>query len=185
MARPKKYTKKTLDEKVREYFASISREVTATERIATGEKDADGHSVYEERVIINSLGKPVTYTEYVLPPTISGLCEFLGITRQTWDNYCGQKQFFDTTTYAQGRRRAYLEKELLTRKGANLRGIEFDLRNNCGWTEQVTVETGERASRALESAAIPLSDKRALLEEIARLYGGGQEAVADEGDADE
>lgn len=183
MARPKKYTKTTLKKAVERYFASISRTVTATERVDSGKKDKDGHIVWEDRPILNDLGEPITYTDYVLPPTISGLCEFLGISRQTWNAYCDNEQFLDTTTRVQGRRRAYLERELLRRKGSEVRGVMFDLQNNCGYTEQVTVETGERASRAMTVAAMSMDEKEQLLREVGRVFGGGGDDA--EGDPDE
>lgn len=42
MGRPKKYAKKTLAKAVDRYFASITRTVTMTELIETGERDDKG-----------------------------------------------------------------------------------------------------------------------------------------------
>ena len=56
--RPKKYTKKGLEKAVEGYFASISR---------------DEREAWE--------------AEYKRPPTVSGLCLYLGIDRSTWRNY--------------------------------------------------------------------------------------------------
>ena len=55
MGRPKKYTKKTLGEAIDRYFASISRLVPLTEKVDTGRRDGDGHKVYEDRPVMNSL----------------------------------------------------------------------------------------------------------------------------------
>ena len=71
--RPKKYTKKSLKEAVERYFRSISRTIPA--------KDLAGH------VIRNDDGEDIMVTEYVVPPSISGLCLYLGIDRSTWQNY--------------------------------------------------------------------------------------------------
>ena len=178
MGRPKKYTKSTLDAAVRRYFASISRYVPATERVATGQLDRYGHAVYEDRPITNSLGEEVQILEYIVPPTVGGLCAYLGIHRDTWHDYCDGKkhpEFSDTAAYAGGCIRAWLEQQLLTRK--DVKGIIFDLQNNHGLSERKQLELGERAGRAVATAAvapanIPMAEKQALLEEIAREFGG-------------
>lgn len=173
MARPRKYTKKTLDEAVERYFGSISRTVTATEQVATGQRDSKGHMIYEPRAIVNDLGEEIRVTEYIVPPTVGGLCSYLGIHRSTWAEYCDQDQhpeFSDTTTRARGRMRAYLEQQLLTRK--DVKGIIFDLQNNYGYSERRQVELGERATKAVSAASMSMGEKMAMLEEIAREFGG-------------
>lgn len=173
MARPRKYTKKTLDEAVERYFASITRTVPVMERVETGERDSKGHVIYKSVPVINTLGEEATMEEYIVPPTVGGLCRELGIHRSTWTEYCdpdAHPEFSDTTTHARGRIRAYLEQQLLVRK--DVKGIIFDLQNNHGYSEKRHVELGDRASRAVSAAAMPMSEKRELLEEIAREFGG-------------
>lgn len=174
MARPKKYTKKSLDEAVEHYFSSITRVVTLTELVETGERDDKGHKIYERVPIINALGEEAMAEEYIVPPTVGGLCAALGIHRSTWAEWCNAEEypeFSDTTTRARGRIRAYLEQQLLTRK--DVKGIIFDLQNNHGYCEKHHMELGDRASRAVSAAAMPMSEKKELLEEIAREFGGG------------
>lgn len=140
MGAPKKYTPKKLEAAVKRYFKSISREVTVTEKKPTGEKDKMGHMIYEDVVVLNALGKPVKMTEYLVPPTVGGLSEFLDIHRDTWNDYCDHEkhpEFSDTTTYAQGRMHAYLERESLTRQGKDLKGVLFNLENNFGYKERM------------------------------------------------
>lgn len=170
-----KYTKKKLSEAVDRYFDSISREVTLTERKPTGQKDDKGHEIYETVEIINKLGEPVTVLEYAVPPSVGDLCDFLGIHRSTWAEYCDQgehPEFSDTTTRARGRIHAYLERESLTRQGKDLKGILFNLQNNYGYTEKREVELGERASKTVSAASISLAEKKLLLEQIAKDFGG-------------
>lgn len=177
MGRPKKYTKKTLAEAVERYFASITRIVTVTELIETGERDDKGHKIFERRPITNSLGEEAKVEEYIVPPTVGGLCAYLGIHRSTWADYCDESkypEFSDTTTRARGRLRAYLEQQLLVRK--DVKGIIFDLQNNHGYSEKRQVEFGERAGRAVSAAAMSMGEKKELLEEIAREFGGGGDA---------
>ena len=143
MGAPPKYDKPdALEKAINKYFKSISREKTLTEPVATGQKDKDGHMIFEERVILNSLGKPVTVTEYLIPPSVLDLCEFLKISESTWNNYCdGEKhpEFLGPTTHARGRMRAWNERELLTRQGKDLKGIIFNLENNYGYKERLDV----------------------------------------------
>ena len=142
MGAPKKYTPEKLEKAVKRYFRSISREVEVTEKKATGERDKMGHMIYEDVVVLNALGKPVKVTEYLVPPTVGGLSEFLGIHRDTWNDYCDHEknpEFSDTTTYAQGRMHAYLERECLTRSGKDLKGVLFNLENNFGYKERIGI----------------------------------------------
>lgn len=174
MGRPKKYTKKSLAEAIERYFLSITRVVPATEMVETGERDDKGHKIFEKRVIINALGEETKIEEFIVPPTVGDLCRHLGIHRSTWAEYCDpveHPEFSDTTTYARGRIRAYLERQLLCRK--DVKGIIFDLQNNHGYADKRQVEFGEKASRAISTAAMPMDEKRAILEEIAREFGGG------------
>ena len=131
MAREKKYTKKALAEAVNRYFGSITRIITATELVETGERDDKGHKIFKRVPITNSLGEEAKIEEYIIPPTVGDLCRHLGIHRSTWAEYCDPKkhpEFSDTTTYARGCIRAYLEQQLLIRK--DVKGIIFDLQNN-------------------------------------------------------
>ena len=140
MGAPKKYNAKQLESAVKRYFRSISREVEVTEKKPTGQRDKMGHVIYEDVVVLNALGKPVKVTEYLVPPTVGGLAEFLGIHRDTWNDYCDHEkhpEFSDTTTYAQGRMHAYLERESLTRSGKDLKGVLFNLENNFGYKERM------------------------------------------------
>ena len=137
MGRKRVYTKKRLKEEVERYFASITRKVKVTEKIDTGRRDKSGHVIYEQKPVTNQHGQQLEVVEYLVPPTVGGLCEFLGIHRDTWHEYCQLEEFSDTTTRAQGRLRAWREEQLLTRK--DVKGIIFDLENNYGYKEQKDV----------------------------------------------
>ena len=167
MARKKTYTQKTLAEAVDRYFKSITRIVKVTELVETGERDDKGHKVFERVTIKNNLGEEAEVEEYIVPPTVGALCQHLGIHRSTWADYCNEEKFSDTTTYARGRMRAYLEQQLLTRK--DVKGIIFDLQNNHGYTEKRQLEFGKQASNAISSASMPMSEKKKLLAEFERI----------------
>ena len=124
MGRPKKYTERTLRKAVEAYFDSITREVGMTEKVDTGRKDSSGHKIFENVPVINKRGEQVKYTEYLVPPTVGGMCEYLEIHRSTWAEYCDESlhpEFSDTTTRTRGRMREYLEQQLLIRK--DVKGI--------------------------------------------------------------
>lgn len=155
--RPKKYTKKGLGKAVEGYFASISRKVRVL--------DEDGEAVY------NDVGESIWVTEYISPPTVSGLCLYLGIDRSTWQNYADRElhpEFQEITAYAKMRMEAYLEEQLLTRE-KNVQGLIFNLQNNYGWREKREVELGSEARKAAGAGAqaqsMSIAEKVALLEE--------------------
>lgn len=143
MGAPKKYDDpEKFDRAVERYFKSITRIVTVTENVATGQKDSQGHMIYESRPVINALGKEVTVTEYIVPPSVFDLCCFLKISESTWNNYCDPNkhpEFLGTITRTRGRMRAWNEQQLLTRPGKDLKGIIFNLENNYGYRERVDV----------------------------------------------
>lgn len=140
MGRPRRYTGKRLREAVERYFLSISRIVDITEMVPTGELDKNGHTVYAQKTVCNQLGEPAKRLEYLIPPTVGGLCMFLKIHRSTWNEWSDSEkypEFSDTITHARGRMRAYLDQELLTRK--DVKGVIFDLENNYGCRESVQI----------------------------------------------
>lgn len=143
MGAPKKYEDpKALARAIDRYFRSITREKALTEPVATDKKDKDGHVIYEQKAIVNGLGKEMTVMEYIVPPSVYDLCQFLGISESTWNNYCDKEkhpEFLGPTTQARGRMRAWNERELLTRSGKDLKGIIFNLENNYGYKERLDV----------------------------------------------
>lgn len=138
MARKKNYTPETLQRAVEKYFKTITRKVKVTEKVDTGKKDSSGHVIWENRPVTNCLGKELEVTEYLVPPSVAGLCEFLGIHRSTWAEYCSQEEFSDTTSHARGRMQGWREEQLVTRK--DVKGIVFDLENNYGYRERQHIQ---------------------------------------------
>lgn len=155
--RPKKYTKKGLEAAVEGYFASISRSVQA--------RDADKQPLY------NDAGEPIRVTEYVRPPTVGGLCLYLGIDRSTWQNYADGKlhpELAGVAARARARMECWLEEQLLTRE-KNVQGLIFNLQNNYGWREKREAELGGETRKAVSDGAevrsMSIAEKVALLEE--------------------
>ena len=140
MGRHRKYQSDAALRKAAErYFASISRTVPVMEEKWTREKDKYGHFAAEWVPVVNELGEEVTVREYVVPPSVGGLCGYLGISRETWGRYCDgdeNPQFAETVRRIRGELRGYLEDQLLVRSGKDLKGVIFSLQNNYGMSEK-------------------------------------------------
>lgn len=150
-----KYTKQALESAVRDYFARITREVVIQERVPTGEKDAWGHDVYEWRDVENSLGEKAKRTEYLVPPTLGGLCIHLGIANSTWSRWREQKKYKEIIEFVDDRMIAWRKEQVLIRK--DVKGLIWDLEVNhgCGKQEKeknpevsVVIEGGDPAWRS-------------------------------------
>ena len=130
-----------LEEAVDRYFRSISRTVTAEERGAP---------------IRNDEGEPIRYREYVVPPTVWGLCQFLGISRATWESCCDPRrhpEFRDAAALARDLFQDWSQRALLSRK--DVRGLIYILQN-------APEQPGEQEA----DMSLSLSQRRAILEEL-------------------
>ncbi len=173
MGAPRKYNEKSLKRAVERYFRSISRMVPLTERVDTGEKDEYGHTVYQDVPVVNQLGEPVEVLEYLVKPTVSGLCLRLRIHASTWNEWRDSEkypEFADITARAMELIRADRDQRLLTEK--NVKGVIFDLQVNHGCQAKTEIELGPRGAAAVMAASsIPVSERSALLREIAEEFG--------------
>ena len=153
------YTGKSLKSAVNRYFKSISREITLTERKPTGELDENGHKIYEDVPIINRLGKPMKRIEFLEPPMKGALAHYLGVhpsTYSQWEHSDNYPEFKETLEMAHEICLLWRQRESLTRKGADMKGLLFDLSVNYGISDQVNVNvTGgiEDYIRRLEEGA--------------------------------
>ena len=123
-----RYSPQKLLKAVDGYFLSISRTVTAQEQLDCGETDAAGKKVLSKKDICNDLGEPIRYREYVVPPTVWGLCEHLGLQRAEWDALCARAEYRGAAALAERRFRAWNQEALLTRK--DVRGIIYHLEHD-------------------------------------------------------
>ena len=136
MARPREYSPITLERAVNRYFRSITRRVPMTELVPTDRTDDKGHPILEPRPVYNDLGKQMILTEYLVPPSVTDLCDALHIHRSTWANYCDTEQhpeLAEITEAARARMQAWNEREMLTRPGKDVKGIIFNLQQNYGY----------------------------------------------------
>lgn len=179
MGAPRKYGPKKLRRALEAYFASISRTVTLTERVPTGAKDNWGHEIYQTAEIHNDAGEPIKRRIFEVPPSVGGLCDHLGIHRSTWANYCDAEanpDLAEPTRWADEQFLTYLEMELLTRSGKDLKGIIQYLQHRYGYAERREVEMGPRARKAMTAAAVPVDQRMALLRELMEEWRDDDEA---------
>lgn len=145
------YTARSLLAAIDRYFASIRRTVIATERVETGPK------TYEERPILSDTGEPIRCREYVVAPTVWGLCEALGVTPAQWRQMCdgeAHPELQDAVQRAAGLMREWKEQSLLTKK--DVRGLIYHIQNHLGGMDELAASVPEPLS---------LSEKGGLLEE--------------------
>lgn len=113
-----RFTPRSLEAAIDRYYASIRRTVVATERVETGAK------TFEEKPILSDTGEPIRCREYVVAPTVWGLCEALGITPAQWKSFCDREEhpeFQDAVQRAAGLMEEWKEQALLTKK--DVRGL--------------------------------------------------------------
>lgn len=173
MARPRIFKSKSeFASAVDGYFASICYKETVTIREPVRDQDGNlmmdgkGHIVYHDKPVLNLNGEPIEREIYAVPPTIQGLCEYLGIGHDTWSNYAKRKGFSEIVTRARARIERFLEEGLYENPRA-ARGIMLNLTSNYGWSNRQTVEMGEETRKVMERPAMSMDDKEKFLREIA------------------
>lgn len=165
--RQKKYrTPEALERAVRAYFASISASAPVREEYDTGEKDEYGHAAKDFRDVKNGAGEVVRRTAFIVPPTVSGLCLALGIHRSTWYAYQDYPGYSEVYEWARLNILAYLEDQLLSRKGSDIQGVKFLLQAGYGMSECKTLELGAAAAKAVMASGMSRNDKLKLIEDL-------------------
>ncbi len=163
VGRPRKYASPAaLRKAVERYFASISRTAAVV--------DDNGFPVF------NDAGDHVMRLEYVVPPSMSALMLYLGISKKTWSNYANSEieGYAWVCDRAKARIEAYLEEQLLVRK-KGIQGVIFNLSSNFAWKERREVEVGSETRKALAATAGMTMEEKLELIKAAAL-----EAAADE-----
>ena len=139
MAKEKKYNAKQLEKAVIAYFASISRHVTIREKYETGDKDEYGHAILAERDVLNDAGEAIRKLEYLVPPTVGGLCDYLGLHRSTWSEYAKRDETKAVCQMAKDKMLRWNEEQLLLRSGKDVKGIQFNLEANYDYRGKVDI----------------------------------------------
>lgn len=137
MGRKKAYTERTLRAAVKKYFSSITREVELTEKVDSGRKDDKGHVIWDTVKVKNNLGQVATVTEYLVPPTLGGLCQYLKINGSTWSRWSDPKkypEFEEIIEDVKERMTTWRMEQVATRK--DVKGLIWDLETNYGCGKQ-------------------------------------------------
>jgi len=112
---PMKYTPEALETKIVEYFKWVDEE-NKTRKLGrfTGEK--------------------------IKPYTLTGICVYLDISRETWNVYSKRSEFEAAIKRAKTIVENYVEEGLLNGAINPIGGI-FNLKNNFGWVDKIEVNT--------------------------------------------
>lgn len=187
MAR-KKYTPATLKRKIDQYFDAIITERPMLEKVPMIQDrdgvmvpvlDSYGHQSWEFRPVIARNGQPVTELIYTSPPSIVGLCLFLGVDRATFfrwtkagENGAASEEelkICNIATHARGRIEEYLIAQTQNPKAA--RGAIANLEANFGWKQRKEIGLDEPTRKAEAAKMLTLEEKRAALVEMGILPG--------------
>ena len=121
----------------------------------TDMRDRQGHTIFVPKVVLNDAGKPVKRVEYVIPPSLEGLCMHLGICRDTWAEYSRREGYAELAAEAKARCEAWLAEQLVSRQ-KGVEGIKFALSHGYGWAEKSEV----RVSGGVEEYLAGLPESR-------------------------
>ena len=176
MGRPRKYkSESALRKAVENYFNSISRTVQPADSMGMP--------------MVNDDGEPIMVRQFVKSPSLASMCVFLGIDKQTWQNYSDKEmhpEFTEVTAQAKQIIEAYLSEEILRADRRDVKGIMFTLTNNYGWKNKSEVEVGEETRKVAERTApqLGLSEKIAAIAAAQASLAATQEHGDDAGDGD-
>lgn len=166
----KKYTPKAFKTAVGAYFDSITRTtplIVAEPDLVPGtvpgefkpRKEIFGRAALKYVQPTNIAGKPAELEEYIIQPTVSGLCLYLGISRQTWARYAKEKGYRDAVQEAKLRIETHLQ-DLLMQKNSSA-GAKFSLEHNFGWGNAAGADGGQEPQEQAEE--LSLAEKLELL----------------------
>lgn len=173
----KKYRAKAFADGCAGYFASISYAVPMLRKEPVLSEygypmlDAYGHVQYRYVPVVTADGEEATELHWTEPPSIQGLCLYLGIDKSTFARYMHPEQddpesqrLAQAAATAKAQVEVYLISRLEDKSAAA--GAKFNLQQNFEWRERREVELGAGAQRATMAAGMTLDEKLALLKEI-------------------
>lgn len=185
MAQGSMYTAAELEDRCEEYFRRCRRTKIMTEQVPMLEEQGDGEwkiatdergrAIMIERQVQSDAGEVLSAEEYLVPPSITGLCLFLGISRETWRKYSQDKRKSRVCEKAKMRVEVYLQQKLLEKDSA--RGAQFALEYNFGWKERREISTDEKTQQALTAASMSTREKAELMRELGWTLPGEAEEL--------
>ena len=176
MGRYKIYrTASSLEQGVESYFRSISRTETVKEPVGTGQFDRYGHEIMRMDPVLNDDGEEMRQRVFHIPPTRGGLCEYLGISNNTWTRYCDSEEnpkFAEICEWAEDQLLNWRNGQLLIRSGKHIRGLEVEMNLNFGKSVKQTVEIRDGRGKTADANELPRDEREALLEELVARHRG-------------
>ena len=157
MANRLKYKKAAdFEARINEYFESISAEEPVMRTVFEG-TDEEGKKKYRVEPVLKRSGEPLMRKVWYTPPTIGGLCLYLGITRKTLGEYSLRGgSYSEAVSDARSIVAAYLEEKISDPDIRNVKGVQLALQSLLN-----TLEEESRVSRRKLTTA----DYKKLLEE--------------------
>lgn len=156
--RPAKYKdSKQLSKAIDHYFNSITITEPVFKDIVVGYEDEEQKKpIYDKIPALNNAKEQIIRTTYIDIPSITGLCQHLGISRETWNNYESKGELLDTIKMAKERIEKY-NVEQLYRKD-QVTGIIFNLKNNFGWVDKQEIEQVGQVQPLINVNVLQLQD---------------------------
>ena len=157
MANRLKYKKAAdFEARINEYFENISAEEPVMRTVFEG-TDEEGKKKYRVEPVLKRSGEPLMRKVWYTPPTIGGLCLYLGITRKTLGEYSLRGgSYSEAVSDARSIVAAYLEEKISDPDIRNVKGVQLALQSLLN-----TLEEESRVSRRKLTTA----DYKKLLEE--------------------
>ena len=84
--------------------------------------------------------------EKLIPCTITGLCNYLDIVRDTWCEYGKKPEYSDSIKKAKQTVEQHVEEGLLNGTLSTI-GAIFNLKNNFGWTDKINITTNKEPEK--------------------------------------
>lgn len=176
MGRKPKYTPMKFRTACEGYFREIEYQVYAKE---IREEYDEGVKKTVSDTFLNADGQKIKITKYAVPPTLERLELKLGISDETWRNYCKNPDYSDTCEWVRLKIRAY-EMEMVEVLGRDGRGVQFKL--------EMDERRREREALRGDTAAVQaptMADRMKILADIARQFSEAEETPTAEDDGEE
>ena len=176
MGRKPKYTPKKFRTACEGYFRGIEYQDYAKE-ISLEYDDGVKKTIINK--VKNADGQNIIVTRYAVPPTLESLELKLGISDETWRNYCKNPDYSDTCEWVRLKIRAY-EMEMVETLGREGRGVQFKL--------EMDERRREREALRGDTAAVQaptMADRMKILADIARQFSEAEETPTTEDDGEE
>ena len=159
MPQKRKYeTPAALAEEIEKYFESISAEEDVVRTVFDGTDS--GKQKYRTEVVLNRQGEPMRRIIWYTPPTIGGLCLYLGISRKTFSAYAARKgAYADAVAHARSVVMAYLEEKISDPDIKNVKGVSLAM--------ETLLSVLEDEKRRVEPVSISGKECAELLREAA------------------